>query len=75
MNWVTMESHRSHENIKNYLVTTNISQETKSHEPLYGKSLSNYLGLLKINQNTCLVLDRVEVAGSSPVGIIAETLA
>ena len=66
-----MESHRSHKNFKNHLVTTNINQETKYYEPLCDKGLGVYLGLLKINQNTCLVLDRVEVAGSSPVGIIA----
>ena len=66
-----MESHRSHKNFKNYLVTTNINQETKSHDPLCDKGLVDFLGLLKISQNTCLVLDRVEVAGSIPVGIIA----
>ena len=68
-------SPRSHTNILNYLETTNINQETKSHEAWYDKGLGDFLGLLKIIQNTCLVLDRVEVAGSSPVGIIAETLA
>ncbi|CAN2253112.1 hypothetical protein STFR1_40374 [Bacillus vallismortis] len=63
-------SHRSHKNFKNYLVITNISQETKYYEPLCDRGLGDFLGLLKISQNTCLVLDRVEVAGSSPVGII-----